>query len=261
MKKNHRHYGATEKRSCDEILQDLPVNKEWAETVIRRLKRIATIPDHATILDIGAASGEFLLACSELGYRCQGIEPFEAARLNAAKLSELTGVYFQCVEGVAESIPFETNTFDVVHASSVIEHVLEVEKAFDEIYRVLKQGGVFWFSAASSMCPSQSEIRGFPLFGWYPDSLKRKIMNWAKDAKPHLVGYTNTPAINWFTSSKARTLLQKHGFQRVYDRWDLRGENEGGRVYRLALTTIRSTKLPKALADIIVPDCSYAAIK
>jgi hypothetical protein len=72
---------------------------------------------------------------------------------------------------------------------------------------------------------------------------------------------TNAPAINWFTPSKARTLLQKHGFKRVYDRWELRGEGEGAEVYRLALRVIRSTKFSKTLADIIIPGCSYAAIK
>jgi hypothetical protein len=56
-------------------------------------------------------------------------------------------------------------------------------------------------------------------------------MHWVKDTKPHLVGYTRTPAINWLTPWKARALLQKHGFKQVYDRWNLRGENEGGRMY------------------------------
>ena len=42
---------------------------------------------------------------------------------------------------MAQSIPYEDDNFDVVHASSVIEHVLDVEKSFQEIFRVLKPGG------------------------------------------------------------------------------------------------------------------------
>jgi ubiquinone/menaquinone biosynthesis C-methylase UbiE len=229
--------------------------------VFSRLSCIITLPDHARVLDVGSAAGGFLIACSQLGYRCEGIEPWEEARLNAIKLSEHLGIPIHIVDGMAESIPYDANTFDVVHAAGVIEHVLDVEKAFKEIYRVLKPGGVFWFSAESALCPRQREIRGFPLFGWYPDPLKRKIMNWVKDAKPHLVGYTRTPAINWFTPSKAHTLLQRHGFRQVYDRWDLRRENEGGRVYRLALRMIRLTKLSKTLADVLVSGSSYAAVK
>lgn len=258
--KKKRHI-ATEQRSFGEILEALPGKKKWAEAVFSRLGRIVTLLDHARVLDVGTASGGFLVACSQLGYWCEGIEPCEEARLSAIKLSKHLGIPIHVVDGTAESIPYDTNTFDVVHASSVIEHVLDVEKAFEEICRVLKPGGVFWFNAASAMCPRQSEIRGFPLFGWYPDPLKRRIMNWVKDAKPHLVGYTRAPAINWFTPSKAHSLLRRHGFRQVYDRWDLRGADEGGRIYGRALRMIRSTKLSKTLADIMVPGCSYAAIK
>jgi ubiquinone/menaquinone biosynthesis C-methylase UbiE len=213
------------------------------------------------VLDIGASAGEFLVACYQLGYSCHGIEPWEEARMNAAILSKHLGIPIDIKNGVAESIPFDANMFDIVHAKSVIEHVENVEIAFGEIYRVLKPGGVFWFNTASAMCPRQAEIRGFPAFGWYPDSLKRRIMYWAKEAKPHLIGYTKTPAINWFTPWKAREMLSRHGFHQVYDRWDLRGENEGSRLYAMLLILIRFTRFSKTLADIVITGCSYAAVK
>lgn len=260
MKRTNRHI-ATEQRSFPEILEEFASNKRWAEIFFSRLNRVATIPEHARVLDIGAGAGEFVAACCQLGYQCEGVEPWEEARLNAAKLSAHLGIPVRIVEGPAEYIPYGDNTFDVVHASSVIEHVVNVEKVFDEIYRVLKPGGVFWFYTASSMCPRQEEIEAFPFFGWYPDALKRRIMNWARDSKPHLVGYTKTPAIHWFTPSKARTLLQRHGFKRIYDRWDLRGLDEGDRLYRLVLQVVRSSRPLKIIADIVVPDCAYAAVK
>ncbi len=252
---------AVEQRSLHEIMLALPGKRKWAEAVFSRLKRVVVLPDQARVLDVGAASGSFVAICNQLGYQCEGIEPWEDARVRAVELSKRLGIPIRVVAGSAESIPYDEDMFDVVYASSVIEHVLDVEAALAEIHRVLKPGGVFWFSSASSMCPRQEEIRWFPLFGWYPDPLKRRIMNWAKDAMPHLVNYTKTPAINWFTPAKARGLLTKHGFKRIYDRWDLRREDEGGERYRMALRVIRSSRMMKALADVVVPGCSYAALK
>jgi len=260
MKRQQRHI-ATEQQSFDEVLQRLSADREWIKAVFSRLGHIIIIPNHARVLEIGAAAGGKLVALRQLGYQCEGIEPWKDARLNAVKLSKHMGIPIHIVDGTAESIPYEANTFDIVFAFSVIEHTLNVEQAFGEVYRVLKPGGIFWFNAASSMSPLQGEIRGFPLFGWYPNVLKLKIMYWAQDTKPHLIGHSQTPAVNWFTPRKARTLLQKQGFKKIYDRWDLRRPDEGRWRHRFVLRVIRSTAISKVLADIIVPGCSYAAHK
>ncbi|MGI0013700.1 MAG: class I SAM-dependent methyltransferase [Nitrososphaera sp.] len=253
---------ATEKMLFHEMLEALPEQEKWAETKFSRLKRIAKLSSDARVLDIGASWGGFIVAAQKLGYRCEGIEPWEEARLNAIKLSDQLEIPIHIMEGRAESLPYDANTFDIVHAASTIEHVSDVEMAFKEICRVLKPSGIFWFNVSNALCPSaQGEIEGFPLFGWYPNSLKLKIMSWAKNAKPHLVGYTMTPAINWFTPAKAHTLLYRCGFKHVYDRWDLRGEDEGGRIYKVALRLARSSGMSKFLADVFVCGSSYAAIK
>jgi len=107
----------------------------------------------------------------------------------------------------------------------------------------------------------QAEIRGFPGFGWYPDGLKRRIMYWAQEHRPELIGHTGAPAIHWFTPPKAYRMLRGVGFGKIYDRWDLRGADEGGRAYQIVLRLIRSSPATKLLADIALPACSYAAVK
>ena len=66
---------------------------------------------------------------------------------------------FTLLRGAAESIPYEEDTFNVVHASSVMEHVLDIEKSFSEIYRVLKPGGRFAVSDVVVRGPVPDEIR------------------------------------------------------------------------------------------------------
>jgi ubiquinone/menaquinone biosynthesis C-methylase UbiE len=255
------HHVANELRTVDQFRAEVPDKKRWATTVFARLQKVAKMRPPARVLDVGAAGGSFVAACGELGYQCVGVEPWAPARARAAELAAALGRPICVVAGTAESLPFPNRSFDVVHASSVIEHVAEVDRAIAEIQRVLVRGGVFWFNAASAMCPSQEEISGFPLFGWYPDPVKLRIMRWARDHRPALVNFTKTPAVNWFTPGRARSLLRKHGFREVYDRWDLRRPDEGGVSYRAALGAIRSSRAARLLADLLVSGCSYAAIK
>lgn len=252
---------AMEAYSCEQALGHLPEVKHRAEAVLRRISRIARLPEHPSIVDVGSAQGNFLVACASLGYTAIGVEPWAAARALSNDVAERTGVEIRILDGSAEALPLQSNAYDIVHANSVIEHVVDVRAAFREAYRVLKPGGVFWFSAASSLCPAQMEIRGFPAFGWYPNALKLRVMSWAVENKPELIGHTTRPAVHWFTPWKARRLLHDAGFSRVYDRWDLRLPDEGGRLYRRALAIIRFNALTKFAADVAVKDCSYAAVK
>lgn len=252
---------ATEQRSYEQVAAELPIAGRHAQLVLTRLRQVVRLPTFPHIVDVGAAQGSFLNACARLGCDAVGIEPWEQARLVAALLAAQTGTSIHIVDGTAEELPLPSSSYDIVHANSVIEHVDDAQAAFREAYRVLKPGGAFWFSAASSLCPRQQEIRGFPAFGWYPDMLKRAIMRWACAHRPHLLGHTTKPAMNWFTPWKARRMLHAAGFSRVYDRWDLRLPSEGGRAYGIALRAIRASAAIKLLADVLVPCCAYAAVK
>ncbi len=247
--------------AIDDELAKLPGCERIAATRLDRIRRVVDLPDRPVTLDLGCGTGLFAVAFARAGCEIVGVEPYAPAREAAALLGETLGVELQIRDGHAEHIPFEDASFDFVYANQVIEHVADPAASFAEVARVLRPGGAFWFSAISSLCPSQTEIRRFPLFPWYPDRLKRRIMYWARDHHPHLVNHTTTPAINWFTPSKARRLLLANGFSEVWDRWSLRGASEGGGGYRVALRMIRTLPPARLLADMLVRDCSYGARK
>jgi SAM-dependent methyltransferase len=246
-KEGLRRHIATENRTFEEALADFLRQRDDAIEVMLRLKNVTSIPEAAAVLEVGAGAGQRVIALTQAGYRVTGIEPSEAARSNAATLAKRIGVDITMIK--------------VVLACSVVEHVIDLARVFSEVYRVLKPGGVFYFSTASSMCPRQEEIRGFPLFGWYPDRLKRHIMDWAKTHKPHLVNYTETPAIHWFTPAKANRLLRQVGFREVYDRWDLRSRARLGGLKRGIVKAICACVTLRAVADVILPGCAYAGVK
>jgi SAM-dependent methyltransferase len=252
---------ATEQLTLEQALAILPQVRGEVGVLCRRLRGLLPLPAGARVLDVGAANGLQVAAWQELGFRASGVEPWEAARANAQALAGRLGVTLDIAAGTAESLPFPDGTFDLVAAKSVVEHVEDVDRAFAEAYRVLKPGGVFWFYTASAMCPVQSEIRGFPLFGWYPDGCRRRIMEWAKVHRPALVGGTTRPAVHWFTPWKARRLLRRQGFGRVCDRWDLRRPEEHGRAGQLVLRLIRTGAVTRFAANVLAPGCGYAAVK
>jgi SAM-dependent methyltransferase len=94
---------------------------------------------HPTIvkaLDVGASSGEFMEAAGEVGWKVTGVEP------SAEGVSVATAKGLNVVQSPAEKLPFADQSFDLVHANHVFEHLADPLAAAQEVYRVLKPGGV-----------------------------------------------------------------------------------------------------------------------
>lgn len=248
---------ASEKRSLNYCLNNYDNVDQYADITVRRLK----LEKSKKVLEIGAAQGSFLIALSKRGYDCEGIEPDDIALEIAQELSAKMRQPIKINKGFAESIPYNDASFDIVIAFGVMEHVHDIEKAFNEISRLLKPGGIFYFTSASAMCPVQNEIQYFPFFSWYPQRAKLWIMNWAKINKPALVGWSNTPAINWFTPWNTKRLLEKSGMKLQYDRWDIIEDNELNEIKCVLLKIIKLNKFTKLVGDILTPGCMYLATK
>ena len=252
---------AAESYTFDEAVGILDETRAWVRSVLGRVEPLLAGPGPHDVLEIGCAQGRGLVALAELGHRPYGIDPHEPALEVARELAAARGVAFEAVLGQAERIPYEDGSFDLVLAFSVMEHVDDVRASLREIHRVLRPGGVFWFNSASAMSPLQAEISHVPLFGWYPDRLKRRIMVWARDNRPAWVGHTSRPAFHWWTPRKARRELTRAGFRQVWDRWDLRRPDDFSGARALFLDAARRHSAVKLAADVAVPGCSFAARK
>ncbi len=252
---------AGERLSFEQALEARAETEAHLVKVINRLKHIAKIPEDGCLLDIGSSQGLVLLAAAGLGFRAVGIEPWEPAREVARLLAAHLETQIDTRPGQAESLDLQADSFDIVHSRAVAEHVKDPQVMFAEACRVLRPGGVFWFCTTNRLCPRQNEIAWFPFFSWYPTSLQRRLTRWTQKRRPGWIGYTETPALHWFTPVKTRKMLHKAGFSKVYDCWDLRLPEEGGLFHAMALRLIKRWYPARLIAYMFVRGASWAAVK
>jgi len=104
----------------------LGFDKSWRKKAVNNL--VGT-----SVLDLGSGTGS---AYEQLiNYETTAIDPDK-------KMLELN-TFENKVLGFAEKLPFEDNSFDNIFCSFVWRNVSDTNKAFNEVYRVLRPGGKF----------------------------------------------------------------------------------------------------------------------
>jgi len=118
------------------------------------------IDKKAKILDVGCGYGVLLEKFIETG---SGIDN----NIEHVKICRSKGL--NVVYGEAERIPYKNDQFDCVILMQALEHSFYPNKVFEEIFRVLKKGGLFICTTPSYMSPNAwgdiTHIRPYSLYG------------------------------------------------------------------------------------------------
>lgn len=122
---------------------DHPIALLRAENAVRIPWIIEQIPPRQSILDIGCGAGLLANALAKEGHTVQGIDLSPSSLKVAQQQDETKTVRYQVAN--AYCLPFPSETFNVVCAMDVLEHVEEPKLLLSEASRVLKPGGLFFF--------------------------------------------------------------------------------------------------------------------
>ncbi len=122
------------------------------------------IDDPIDLPNMSDFTGQFVLVCScgtgedpvrfanEGASFVAGFDISHTAVVNAKKISDFNGVQTHICQMDFHHLAYKDESFDLVYGMEILHHV-DCERVADEIYRVLKPGGVAYFRENSDKNP------------------------------------------------------------------------------------------------------------
>jgi ubiquinone/menaquinone biosynthesis C-methylase UbiE len=162
------------------------------------------------VLELGCGAGydAYEFCCNGAKYTGIDITPENINRTR--KHLNYYGYSPTLLEGDAENLSFEDKTFDAVYSLGVLHHTPDIQKSFNEAYRVLKPSGDFWVIVYHK----NSIVYWLTLLlvdhwlrlGFLKRSFKERLS---------MVEYTTSdslPLVNVYSRSSLKKLLNNAGF-------------------------------------------------
>jgi len=109
--------------------------------IVSILKALLGLPEGATVLDVGAGTGNYSNALAAMGYNVRAVEPSKVMREQAGPSPRVTWL-----SGSAESIPLPDGSVDGLIATLAIHHFPDLSAAVAEMWRVGGKGPMVLFT-------------------------------------------------------------------------------------------------------------------
>ncbi|NNC70659.1 MAG: bifunctional demethylmenaquinone methyltransferase/2-methoxy-6-polyprenyl-1,4-benzoquinol methylase UbiE [Flavobacteriaceae bacterium] len=182
------------------------IDMKWRKLVVKKVSEKK--PDE--ILDIATGTGDFVMMLSKLNPKkiigldlSQGMLDIGIEKVRKKNLEHL----IEMIQGDSENLPFEDSRFDAITVGFGVRNFENLDKGLQEIFRVLKPGGIF-------VVLETSQPDGFimkPLFKFYSKYIIPTIGKlFSKDKRAY--DYLPESAAVFPYGKKFNNILQKNGF-------------------------------------------------
>ena len=180
-----------------------------------------------SILDLGCFTGGRMVQWVErynfLGARGIDVNPIYAEAGNA--FAEEKGVDAVFDTGVAENMPYPSDSFDFIVSYDVFEHVQNIELVMRECFRILKPGGKLFAVFPPFFQPLEAHlglVTKMPALHWmfsgktittaYNDILQERGREayWYARKCPELAGWERLPSLNGMTVAGFRRIITEN---------------------------------------------------
>lgn len=149
-----------------------------------------------SVLDVGCGTGLLVSYLDKKGYRSIGCDNSESAVRSARKINKKGTI----ISASATKLPFAKNSFDLVTAISLVEHLTKRETLLfiDEAKRILTTGGFIFIVTPNYASPFRI-IQGKKWFAWQDPT-----------------------HINFYTPQKLTKIITKKGFGNIKCQFELK---------------------------------------
>lgn len=111
------------------------------QRIVNTLVNLLNLPKDSIIADIGAGTGGYSLALANQGFLVKAIEPSVVMQKQAKEHPQI-----KWFTGYAENLPLPDKSVDGVISILAIHHFAHLEKAFQEMQRVIRDGTIVLLS-------------------------------------------------------------------------------------------------------------------
>lgn len=234
------------------FIEDEKGKVEFLDKIERNLVLSKT---RVKLLDVGCGKGGIAIACSLRGGEAFGIDPNKDELKIAMARAHTIGVdnvRFVCAVG--ENLPFKNGYFDLVLASSVLEHVKNPEAVIKEMIRVMNDEGFICVTVPNSLFPREAHYKVFYI-PYLPKRLGKIYLRLRNLNPDYFIRRVNYPYIS---ASRIIKIFRQNGMtteniteREVWKRFENPELISSFRIRKL-LNILKKLKLNRFVAKIVI---------